>query len=146
MDKVIYKGGVNVRTEPGNALSTEGTVGHLVLSNGTRVQVKRAFVTAASNDTTELLPANATVLYRVLSCFMLAGSVAADVTFKSDTTAITPPLTNAANGGAVLPLNIYGWMQTLEIGDPLNVTVSNSSAVGVIINFIELTDDLYDLL
>lgn len=133
-------------TEMGEAVSVQETTGHLVLSNGQRVQVRRAFVDAASNATTELIPANATALFRVLSMFMLGGAVAPSVTLKSASTAISPVLANAANGGAVLPPNLWGWFQTNAINEALNVTVSSSSDVGIIVNYIELTTDLFDLL
>lgn len=143
---ITVKGKTYVATEDGEAVSVEPTVGHLLLPNGERVQVKRAFVNAASNTTTELLPAVADKLYRVLAMFMLGGSTAATVTLKSGTDAISPVLANAANSGAVLPPNLWGWFQTNVINEALNVTVSNSSDVGVIINYIELTTDLFDLL
>ncbi len=146
MDSVIYKGGIFVKAEAGNAVTIEPTVGHLVLSNGARVQVKRAWVVAATATTTELVPAVATAVIRVLSCFLLGGATAPTITFKSASTAITPPLTHAINGGMVLPPNLWGWMQTLAMNEALNVTVSSSADVGVIINYIELTDDLFDLL
>lgn len=146
MNTVIYKGGTNVRTEPGNALSTEQTVGHLVLSNGTRVQVKRVFGEMANNDTTALLAAQATLLYRLVSVVITAGSVAPVVTFKSASTAISPAYSFPANETVVLPPNLWGWLQTNAINEALNVTVSNSAAVQVSANFIELTTDLFDLL
>jgi hypothetical protein len=139
--KAIY-----VSTQAGEALSTEQTVGHLVLSNGTQVQVKRVFGEMANNDTTPLLAAQATLLYRLVSVVITTGSVAPVVTFKSDTTAISPAYPFPANETVVLPPNLWGWMQTLEINKALNVTVSNSAAVQVSANFIELTDDLFNLL
>ena len=145
-DKVFFAGGHYVATVTGEALSTEPTVGHLVLSNGRRIQVKRAFVNAATNATTELIPAQATFVYRILTMFALGGGTAPTVTLKSNTTAISPVLAFPANGGAVLGPNLWGWFQTLLLNDALNVTVTSSSDVGVIVNYIELTDDLVDLL
>ncbi len=146
MTGITPKGKTYITTEPGEVVSTEQTVGHLVLSNGTRVQVKRAFVNAASATTTELIPAVAGAVFRVLSLFMLGGATAASVTFKSGSTTISPIFANAANGGAVLPPNLWGWFQTTAMNEALNVLVSTSSDVGVIVNFIEITDDLTDLL
>jgi hypothetical protein len=146
MLKIQPKGATYVSTQDGEALSTEQTVGHLVLSNGTQVQVKRVFGEMANNDTTPLLAAQATLLYRLVSVVITTGSVAPVVTFKSDTTAISPAYPFPANETVVLPPNLWGWMQTLEINKALNVTVSNSAAVQVSANFIELTDDLFNLL
>jgi hypothetical protein len=146
MLKIQPKGATYVSTQDGEALSTEQTVGHLVLSNGTQVQVKRVFGEMANNDTTPLLAAQATLLYRLVSVVITTGSVAPVVTFKSDTTAISPAYSFPANETVVLPPNLWGWMQTLEINKALNVTVSNSAAVQVSANFIELTDDLFNLL
>lgn len=145
-NNVIARGKTFVATEPGEAVSVQETTGHLVLSNGARVQVKRAFVNAATNDTTILIPAKATCVFRVLAMFMLGGSTAPSVTLKSASTTISPILANAANGGAVLPPNLWGWFQTTAMNEALNVTVSSSSDVGVIVNYIEITDDLFDLL
>ena len=145
-DKVFFSGGHYVATVKGEALSVEPTVGWLVLSNGKRVQVKRAFVNAATNATTELIPAQATFVYRILTMFALGGGTAPTVTLKSNTTAISPVLAFPANGGAVLGPNLWGWFQTLLLNDALNVTVTSSSDVGIIVNYIELTDDLVDLL
>ena len=133
-------------TELGEAVSVQETTGHLVLSNGARVQVKRAWVNALTNATTELIPAKAGVVFRVLSMFMLGGATAPSVTFKSGSTTISPLFANAANGGAVLPPNLWGWFQTAVLNEALNVTVTSSSDVGVIVNYIEITDDLFDLL
>jgi hypothetical protein len=146
MNNVLYTGGTFVKTEAGNVLSVEPTVGHLVLSNGTRVQVKRAWVVAVSNDTTALIPAVADAVFRVIALRVITGSVAPTVTFKSGTTAIQPPLTYSATGGECPGTNLWGHMQTLAMNEALNVTVSSSADVAVIVNYIEITDDLFDLL
>lgn len=141
-----YIGGTFVATEPGEVLSVEQTVGHFVLPNGERVQVKRVFGTATSAQTTEILAANTTKLYRLLSVILQAGSVAPTVTLKSGTDAISPAFTLAANDWMVLPPNLWGWFQTNVINEALNVTVSSSADVQIIANFIELTTEQFDLL
>lgn len=135
-----------VATERGEALSVEPTVGHLVLTNGERIQVKRAFVNALTNATTALVPAVADATIRVCSLIMLHGATEGTVILKSGSTTISPTFSNAANGGMVLPFNIYGWFQTTAINEALNVTVSNSSDCACIVNYIEITDDLFNLL
>lgn len=146
MITMTAKGKTNVATERGEALTVEPTVGQLVLSNGERIQVKRAFVDALTNATTELVPAVAGATLRVCSLIMLHGDTAGTVILKSATTAISPTFSNAVNGGMVLPFNPYGWFQTTAINEALNVTVSASSNCAMIINYIEITDDLMDLL
>lgn len=146
MIKAIPSGKKYVVTEPGESLSVIQSLGKIILPNGQAAQVKRAFVTAAHNDTTALLVANADAAFRILSLFMLAGGTAATVTFKSGTDAISPPLTNAANGGAVLPPNPHGWLQTNVINEALNVTVDDTSDVAVLINYIEIPQDCFDSL
>lgn len=144
--KVSAQGKRFVTTEPGDAVATLAAIDRVVLSNGEPAQVKRAFATAASNDTTELIPAVSDKLLRVVSLVMLQGATAGSVTLKSASTAISPVFTQAANGGMVLPFNPHGWFQTNAINEAFNVTVSNSSDCGIIVLFIEIPDDAYNLL
>lgn len=147
MLKIKPVGATYVHTQSGEALDTRQLVdGKVMLSNSEKVQVKRAFVTASTNATTELLAAVADKAFRVLSVAFIGGGTAPTVTFKSASTAISPAFTLAANGGAVLPPNVWGWFQTNAINEALNVTVSSSSDVGVIINFIEVPQDCFDIL
>lgn len=136
-----------VTTEDGDYLAiSEVLTGKIVLPNGQNLQVKRAFVNAASNATTELVPAVTAGVIRVLSLIMVQGGTAGTVTLKSASTAISPIFSNAANGGAVLPFNQHGWFQGVDVNEALNVTVSNSSDCGVIVQFIEIPADQTDLL
>ena len=136
-----------VTTEDGDYLAvSEILTGKIILPNGQPVQVRRAFADCTSNATTTLLAAVADKVFRVLSLIMLHGGTAGTVTIKSGTDAISPIFSNAANGGAVLPFNQHGWFQTNVINEALNITVSNSSDCAVIIQYIEIPDDQYDLL
>lgn len=136
-----------VTTDDGDYLAvSEILTGKIILPNGQPVQVRRAFDDCASNATTELLAAVADKVFRVLSLIMLHGGTAGTVTLKSATTAISPVFSNAANGGVVLPFNPHGWFQTNAINEALNVAVSNSSVCSVIIQYIEIPADQYDLL
>ena len=147
MEKIFYQGGTHVKNEPGSALSVEPTVGHLVLSNGARVQVKRAWGNfTASGTAAAFVPAVANAVIRVVALSMIAGATATDVTFNSATTACGPLWALAVNGGIVLGPNIWGWCQTIAINEGLTVTTGAGSTVGIEINYIEITDDLYDLL
>ena len=136
-----------VTTENGDYLAvTEILTGKITLPSGNAVQVKRAFVNATTNTTTELIPAVTDAALRVLTLVMVHGGTAGTVTLKSASTAISPIFSNAANGGAVLPFNQHGWFQTNAVNEALNVTVSSSSDCGVIVQYIEIPDGQYDLL
>jgi len=136
-----------VTTDDGDYLAvSEILTGKIMLPNGQPVQVKRAFVNATTNATTELVPAVTTAVIRVLSLIMIHGGTAGTVTLKSASTAISPIFSNAANGGAVLPFNQHGWFQGNDVNEALNVTVSSSSDCGVIVQFIEIPGDQTDLL
>ncbi len=140
------KGKHYVTTEKGELLYVAQGSGKLLLPTGEFVQVKRAFVDAATNDTTALLAAVADRAFRILSLILLHGDTAGTVTLKSGEDAISPVFSNAANGGMVLPLNPHGWFQTNAINEALNITVSDSSNCGVIINYIEIPQECFDLL
>lgn len=136
-----------VTTENGDYLAvSEILTGKITLPNGNAVQVKRAWVNAATNTSTELIPAVTDATLRVLTLVMVHGTTAGTVTLKSASTAISPIFSNAANGGAVLPFNQHGWFQTNAVNEALNVTVSSSSDCGVIVQYIEIPDGQYDLL
>jgi hypothetical protein len=136
-----------VTTENGDYLAvSEILTGKITLPSGAAVQVKRAFVNATTNTTTELIPAVTDATLRVLTLVMVHGTTAGTVTLKSASTAISPIFSNAANGGAVLPFNQHGWFQTQAMNEALNVTVSSSSDCGVIVQYIEIPDGAYDLL
>lgn len=131
----------------GEALSVEPTVGHLVLSNGTRVQVKRAWGNLTKNGTREMIPAVPDRTIRLLSLFLSNGvGAATTVTLKSDTTEIGPLISLPDGAFKESQFCIYGHAQGLLMADPINATVSNGSDVGFVAHYIELTDDLFDLL
>lgn len=148
--KIIAVGKANVVTEGTDSIRTSVKLGEVMLPNGKLVQVKRAFVTATSNATTELVPQVADAAIRVLCWLSIGGGTAPTVTLQSydgsTDTAISPPFPLAANGGFSLAPNPYGWFQTLAINTALRVTVSNSSDVGIIVNYLEIPQDCFDLL
>lgn len=128
------------------------SVGRVWLPNGTAAQVRRAFVNVAASQTdTEIAPANPNAAIRIISLAMVTGGTATNVTFNSKESgqagiAITPLFANAANGGAVLPLNLYGWAQTLDVARAVTVTTGAGSTTGITLNFIEIPSDCFDLL
>lgn len=70
---------------------------------------------------------------RLLSLVMIAGGTATNVTFNTKPagagTAISCVCANGANGGAVLPRNRDGWLET-NSGEGLSVTTGAGSSVG----------------
>lgn len=140
-----------VATEGGQHLSTITGLGKLKLPNGEFVQVKRMWGTASSNTTTDLIPAVADKVIRVLSAIVLHGDTGGTIKFVSTdatptATDISPTFSNSANGGLVLNHNPHGWFQCLTVNCKLQATVSNSSDVGVLMTFVEIPEDCVDLL
>lgn len=149
-EKIKAVGKTYVATEGGQHLSTITGLGKMKLPNGEFVQVKRMFGTASSNATTDLIPAVADKVIRVLSAIVLHGGTAGTIKFVSHDgssgTDISPTFSDAANGGLVLPHNPHGWLQCLTVNCKLQATVSNSSDVSVLMTFIEIPEDCVDLL
>ena len=71
---------------------------------------------------------------RVLAAAFVCGATATTATFNSKGsgagTAISMQFQNAANGGAVLPLNRLGWFETIS-GEALTLTTGAGSTTGV---------------
>jgi hypothetical protein len=128
------------------------SVGRIWLPNGTAVPVRRAFANVAASQTDEeIIPANASAAIRIISLAMVTGGTATNVTIKSkesgeSSVAITPLFANAANGGAVLPLNLHGWAQTPDVARAVTVTTGAGSTTGITLSFIEIPSDCFDLL
>lgn len=152
MPKIKAQGKVYVTTENDEALNARPTIAHVRLPNGTVLPVRRVFANVAASQTDEeLIAANATAAIRIIALAMVTGGTATDVTFKSKesgeaSVAISPLYANAANGGAVLPLNYHGWAQTLDVARAVTVTTGAGSTTGILANFIEVPADCFDLL
>lgn len=79
----------------------------------------------------EMVAAPGAGLYiKVLSVYCVNGATANTVTFKSATTAKSPAIALAANGGFVLPFQREGWFRCAQ-NAALNVALSGATAVGV---------------
>ena len=85
---------------------------------------------AASATDSELVAAITERKIRVLAFFCVTGGTATNVTFNSASSAISPLLANAANGGAVFPYNPEGWFETSS-GEALTVTTGAGSTTGI---------------
>lgn len=85
---------------------------------------------AASQTASQLVAAAAGKKIRVLAIAFVCGGTATNATLNSASTAISAVFQNAANGGAVLPFNPVGWMETVE-GEALTITTGTGSQTGV---------------
>jgi len=85
---------------------------------------------AASQTASELVAAVPGKKIRVLACAFVCGATGTNATLNSASTAISCLFANAANGGAVLPLNPLGWMETSE-GEALTLTTGAGSTTGI---------------
>lgn len=117
----IARGKTFVATEDGEALSVRPLGGNtIMLSNGTRVQVKRywnttAIATGASDS--EVLAVPPAGFYYVVLGYTVMCDAATLVTFRSGATTIGMPLPCAANGGISRPPG----------GQPLLVAVAEAA-------------------
>lgn len=86
----------------------------------------RAKIDAAASGDNQVIAAVSGKKIRVLSMFFVAGG-AVNAKFQSDSGGGSADLTGAiplaANGGATLPFNPHGWIQT-EVGKKLNLNLS----------------------
>lgn len=73
----------------------------------------------------------------VTSCFLVAGATATDITFNSNSTALTSLIADGSNGGAVLNHNPFGWFRTVP-GEALTVTTGSGSSTGINVNYLEI--------
>jgi hypothetical protein len=86
----------------------------------------RVKIDAAASGDNQLIAAVAGKRIRILSMFFVAGG-AVNAKYQSDSGGgaadLTGPLPLAANGGASLPFNRYGWLET-QVGKKLNLNLS----------------------
>lgn len=109
-----------------------------LLAAGAELTPKRAFVNLAASQTqTVLVAAVTSKVLRVVQVAAVAGGTATNLTFNSNTTAISPLFANGANGGIVLPFSQVGWFQTAS-GEGLTVTSGAGSTTGIIVSYIEV--------
>jgi hypothetical protein len=128
--------GTNGAVRTGMLMSTDG-----IDQAGATLTYKRAFsnITASATDSS-IVASVATKKIRVVCLTMVTGATATNITFNSKPagagTAISPLFANAANGGAVLPLNPMGWFES-NAGEGLTATTSAGSSIGVILGYVE---------
>ena len=97
--------------------------------------VKNKYIDASSIGTTEVVAAVSGKSINVLSVAIVS-KLSNDVKFLSAANQISSTMPLGANGGFVLPYNVYGWFNTAE-GEALNINLSAATATGVMINYIE---------
>ena len=107
-------------------------------SNQSELGIKRTFADVAAGSTNaQVIAAVPGRIIRVLSYHCQAGATATDVTFNSDSTAISSLKANVARGGAVGNFNPAGWFQTIA-GQALTVTTGAGSSTGIDIIYAEV--------
>ena len=89
-----------------------------------------ASIEAATGGDNTLVAAVTAKKIRVLSVVLVASGGANTVAFESDAagTALTGDMDIAADGQLVLPLNGFGWFETVA-GELLNLELANATAV-----------------
>lgn len=92
---------------------------------------------AASQTASSQVSAVTNKSIRVIALFMCAGGTATNVTFNSDTTAISPLVALGANGSFVLPMNEAGWFETVA-GEALTITTGAGATTGIQIIYVEV--------
>lgn len=118
-------------------VTVDGALSAYVDESGNALEVKRAFASIPASSANEsIVAAVATKKIRVLALFMLCGATATDITLQSNNTAISPLFANAANGGAVLPFNSFGWFETTA-GQALKASTGAGSATGLLVLYVE---------
>ena len=85
-------------------------------------------------DNVALAALAANVKIRVCQLAMVASGVTNTVTFKSESAAISPVWTLAANGTLVLDYNEFGWFESSANGN-LEVALTGTNAVGILIGY-----------
>lgn len=111
------------------------------MTNVTRVSpLKTAHVNSATNPASigsnTIVAAVAGARYRVLACAVIS-TLANNVNFTSNASAISAVFPLAANGGLVLPFNEHGWFET-AVGEALNINLSVATATAVQVQYIML--------
>jgi hypothetical protein len=113
-----------------------------IYNGTTALTPKWAFanITAGSTDGA-IVTAVALKKIRVVALAMVTGGTATTVTFNSKPggagAAISPLFANAANGGAVLPPNPWGWFQSAA-GEGLTATTGTGATTGILVQYIEV--------
>lgn len=116
--------------------------GQIIDENQNQVTIKRTFATVAASQTdANVITAVASRKLRILSVVFVCDSNATNIVFNSKSggagTAISPTFYNGANGGATLPENYGGWMQT-NSGEGLSATTGAGGNTGVLVTYVEL--------
>lgn len=142
---ITPKGKTYVATEDGEGVASQELLGPVRTPNGTLLQVKRAWINlAASQTATELVPAAAHAVIRIVALECVTGATPTIITFNSAGVACGPDI--YCNNGEVLPFNPHGWRQGLAINEAITLTSGAGSTTGILVQFIEIPEDEFDLL
>lgn len=117
------------------------SIGHMrgedIEINGKNYPVKYAVINLA--DTGDIVAAVTGKKIRLVSLFFVA-SAAVTLTLRSTTTALSGAMAFAQNGGLMLPVNQFGWVQTAK-GGALNLLMGSAVQVSGAANYIEVDGD-----
>lgn len=104
--------------------------------NGVSAELKYAKIDYSASGSQALVAAVAGKRIRVISLFLI-GAGAVTTKFQSAATDLTGAMSNAANGGFVLPENKSGWFQT-NVGEALNLNLGGAVNVAGGLTYIEI--------
>ncbi len=93
-------------------------------------------VTASSTDSS-LVAAVSTKQIRVIALAVQCAATATTITFESGTATRIHKIPAGANGGQILPTNVYGWFQT-AVSAALTVTTGTGSTTEISLVYIEV--------
>lgn len=118
-----------------NQMYIKGPDGSIISPHADIGNVLKTFVNISASTTDGSIVAAVTgKIIRVISLAMVAGATATNITFNSKPagagTAISALFANGANGGAVLPFNEKGWIDT-NSGEGLTATTGTGATTGI---------------
>lgn len=106
--------------------------------NGNVLPIKRFKADIAASQTdANIITAVASKKLRILSIEFVCGSTGTDITFQSNSTAISCKYANGANGGAVMNRHDGGHFETTS-GEAFKCTTGAGSATGVHGTYVEV--------
>jgi hypothetical protein len=120
----------SVATPASSGASGGGTVS----AGGASYTVKRLPINISASG--NIIPIVAGKKLRIISMWYIAAG-AVTTTFLSNATALSGPVPNGANGGAVLQKNDDGWFETVA-GQAFAVTLGSAVNISGSVNYIEI--------
>jgi len=135
-----------IATERTEAIAVNPMTTRYQLPNGERVPVRFSILEAPTNDTTELVPAVTGKKIRILAALIHNGATATTLTFKSGTTVVSLLIDMAVREHIELAYNVQGVFPMGAISEAINVTLSKGGVISIMVQFVEIPDDCFDLM